>query len=75
MSRWRRKYRPNQCPGCVYFRPAKDERDPNMQNAPWTKNRCVKGWKSWWQFDQEKELIEETNSPCKDCELKEVKDD
>jgi len=46
-----------------------------MQNAPWTKNRCVKGWKSWWQFDQEKELIEETNSPCKDCELKEVKDD
>ncbi len=65
MSRWKKKFRPTQCPFCADYRPAKDERDPGMSEAPWTKNRCVSGWKWWWQFDQEKELVGVTNAVCK----------
>lgn len=71
MSRWRRKYRPNQCPNCTNFRPARDEQDPRLKDiASWTKNRCVARWKYWWEFDQERELVGSTDNKCQEMEGK-----
>ena len=65
MAIGKRKFHPNQCPDCIFYFPARRELDPGMQNAPWTKRRCGRARKYWWEFNAEYLLEGEPDRSCK----------